>query len=197
MDWTGIKVSTAPTIEPVTVAELKAYMAMDSSVTAFDTMLAGFISACRDAIEKHSGRTFISTSFEMYLDSFPACGFIELIHPPVQSVTSIYYNQESDGVLTLLASSKYLVDTVSLYPRIEPAYDESWPDTRAMINAVKVTYLAGYGATAAHVPQNIKSCIMAIAADLFEHRESNVEINLTENRTYRFLLNSFSIPGVA
>jgi len=195
MDWTGIKVSSAPALEPVTVAELKTYMGLDT--TAYDTMLTGFITACRDAIEKHSGRTFINTTFELYLDEFPLDnGCIELINPPVQSVSSIYYNQESDGVSTLLASSKYLLDSVSLYPRIQPAYGESWPATRDMLNAVKVTYIAGYGSAAANVPQNVKSCIMAIAADLFEHRESNIEINLTENKTYKFLLNSFSIPRV-
>lgn len=191
MDWTGIKVSTPPATEPVTVPELKTYMSLDG--TAFDVMLSGFITACRDAIEKHSGRTFISTSYEMYFDRFPGC--IELMRPPVQSVTSIYY-VNVDGVETLLASSQYRVDTVSLYPRIEPVYGATWPVTRNVSNAVKVTYLAGYGATAASVPQNIKSCIMAVAADLFEHRESNVEINLTENKTYKFLLNSFTIPRV-
>ena len=129
----------------------------------------------------------------MYFDRFPSC--IELLNPPVQSVTSVYY-VNSAGVDTLLSADQYRVDLVSLYPRLEPAYGLSWPVTRNISNAVKVTYLAGYGATADKVPQNIKSCIMAIAADLFEHRESNVEINLTENKTYKFLLNSFSIPRV-
>lgn len=191
MDWTGIKVSTPPAIEPVTIAELKTYMSLDS--TAYDTMLTGFISACRDAIEKHSGRTFISTSYEMFFDGFPSV--IELLHPPVQSVTSIYYVNTA-GADTLLASNQYRVDLASLFPRIEPAYGVLWPSIRNISNSVKVTYLAGYGTTAVSVPQNIKSCIMAVAADLFEHRESNLEINLTENKTYKFLLNSFSIPRV-
>jgi len=195
MDWTGIKIFTAPTIEPVTLAELKTYMRMDS--TAYDTMLTSYITACREAVERHTGRTFISTTYELYLDEFPSDnGYIELIYPPVQSVSSIYYNQESDGVLTLLASTKYTTDLVSLYPRIEPAYDEDWPDTRAMVNAVKVTYVAGYGATAASVPETLKTCIKALASDLFEHPESNIEVNLAENKTYKFLLNSYAIPGV-
>jgi uncharacterized phiE125 gp8 family phage protein len=194
MGWTGIKISSAPTIEPVTVAELKTYMSLTG--TAFDNMLTGLITACRDSIEKYSGRTFLTTTYELYFDRFPAC--FELVFPPIQSVTSIYY-VNSDGVDTLLTASNYRVDLVSLYPRIEPAYGVSWPSTREVSNAVKVTYDAGYGATAAHVPQNIKSCIMAIASDMFEHRESNLEtVNgvLIENKSYKFLLNSFSIPRI-
>ena len=196
MDWTGIKIYSEPAVEPVTVSELKTYARIDSAT--FDTMLGGYITACRQAIEKHTGRTLISTTYELYLDEFPAYnGESVLPYPPVQSISSIYYNQESDGVLTLLAASKYQTDLVSLYPRIIPAYDEDWPDTRDMMNAVKVTYVAGYGAAAANVPAPIKECIKAVATDLFEHPEANIEFVLQENKTYKFLLNSYSIPGVA
>lgn len=195
MDWTGIKISSAPAIEPVTLAELKTYMRMDS--TAYDTMLTSYITACRDAVEKHTGRTFISTTYELYFDGFPDDeGCLELLRPPVQSVSSIYYNQESDGVSTLLAASKYTTDLVSLFPRIQPAYGEVWPYTRDMLNAVKVTYIAGYGSAAASVPEAAKTCIKALANDLFEHPESNVEVTLNDNRCYKFLLNSITIPRV-
>lgn len=193
MDWTGIKIAGEPATEPVTVAELKTYARIDSS--AYDTMLGGLITACRKAIEGHSGRKLITQTLEMYLDDFPEYnGEILLPYPPVQSVSSIYYNRESDGVLTLLAASLYRVDSVSLYARITPAYDEDWPDTRAQINNVKISYIAGYGAAAA-VPEEIKTAIKAICTDMFEHPEANMEVVLSENRTYKFLLNSFSIPG--
>lgn len=195
MDWAGIKVLSAPAIEPVTIEELKTYMRLDTFI--YDTMLSGYITACREAIERHTGRTFITTTYEMCLDGFPANnGAIELIRPPVQSISSIYYNQASDGVLTLLDPSKYIVDLVSLFPRIEPAFGESWPATRKMFNAVKITYVAGYGSTAESVPETIKICIKALASDLFEHPESNVEVSLNENNSYKFMLNSYSIPGV-
>jgi uncharacterized phiE125 gp8 family phage protein len=194
MDWTGFRVVTAATFEPVTVAELKTYARIDG--TDYDSMLSGYISACRAALEKHTGRTFLTTSCELSLDSFPEDnGAIELPYPPVQSVTSIYYNQESDGVNTLLAASLYQTDLYSVYPRIIPAYDEDWPDTRDMLNAVRVTYVTGYGDDDSDVPAAIRECIKALATDLFEHPETNVELRLEENRTYKFLLNAYSIPG--
>ena len=194
MDWTGLKIATAPAVEPVTLTELKLFARIDT--TAYDAMLPGYITACREALEKHTGRTFITTTYDMYLDKFPAYNSeIRLQMPPVQSVTSIYYNQESDGVLTLLASSLYQTDFISQFPRIIPAYDEEWPDTRDMLNAVKITYIAGYGLAVA-VPSAIKECIKSLATDLFEHPESSVEVKLESNRKYEFLLNAYSIPGV-
>lgn len=194
MDWTGIRITSGPAVEPVTVAELKTFARIDAS--EYDSMLSGYITACREALEKHTGRTFISTTREVYLDYFPSSnGAIELPFPPVQSVSSIHYNQESDGVLTLLASTLYQVDIYSLYPRIIPAYDEDWPETRDMLNAVKVIYIAGYGAAATSVPAPIKECIKSLALDLFEHPEASVELTLNENRQYKFLLNAYSIPG--
>jgi len=194
MDWTGFRVSTVPAVEPVTLAELKTFARIDS--TTYDTMLTSYITACREALEKHTGRTFITTTYELYFDKFPLNNSeIKLIYPPVQSISSIYYNQESDGVLTLLADTLYQTDIYSFYPRIIPAYDEEWPDTRAMLNAVKITYVAGYGLAIA-VPESIKTCIKSLATDMFEHPESSVEMKLTSNKKYEFLLNANSIPGV-
>lgn len=194
MDWTGIKVATAPALEPVTVSELKTYLRLDG--TTYDTMLTGYITACRDALEKHTGRTFITTALELYYDKFPANNdALILMRPPVQSVTSIVYVDE-DGVSQTLSASLYRTDLVSLYPRITPAHDEDWPDTQDISNAVKITYSAGYGATAASVPAPLKECIKAMCADLFEHPESNVELTLQESRIYKFLLNAYTIPMV-
>lgn len=192
MDWTGIKISAAPALEPVTVSELKTFLRLDT--TDYDAMLGGYITACREAVEKHTRRTLISTTYELYFDNFPFV--IELIRPPVQSVTSIIYIDD-DGVSQTLSSPLYRTDLVSLYPRITPAYGEVWPTTQAISNAVKVTYIAGYGSAAASVPAALKECIKSLCADLFEHPESNTEMNLQESKTYKFLLNAFTIPGVA
>jgi len=188
MDWTGIKVKTAPALEPVTVSELKTFLSLDAST--YDTMLSGYITACRQAIETYTGRTLITTSYQLMFDSFP--DIIELARPPVQSITSITY-VDTDGVTQTLSSSLYRTDLISLFGRIEPAYGESWPSIRNVSNAVTVEFKCGYGDAAASVPDALKVAIMSLAADMFEHREANFELNLQENRTYKFLLDSHKI----
>ena len=73
---------------------------------------------------------------------------------------------------------------------IEPAYNESWPEVRSNeLNAVQITYQAGYGA-AEDVPDAIKQAMYLLIGDMFENR-------LTEARpmfnTVDALLAPFSI----
>lgn len=192
MDWTGIKVKTAPALEPVAVSELKTFLSLDGS--DFDSMLSSCIVACRQAVESYTGRTLITTVLQMTLDSFPSV--IELARPPVQSITSITY-VDADGSTQTLSSSLYRVDISSLFGRITTAYGEVWPETQNVSNAVTVEFKCGYGDAASAVPDALKVAIMSLAADMFEHREANSEINLSENRTYKFLLDSYKIPRCA
>ena len=193
MDWTGIKIKTAPAVEPVTVQEMREYLSLGG--TEDDTLLTGLITAARSALEKSTGRTFITTTYQLYFDGF-FLSPIKLARPPVQSVSSITYVDE-DGVTQTLSSTLYTVDVSSLYGRVSPAYGESWPVTRAQDNAVCIEFKAGYGDAAASVPEPLKIAIKMLAADVYEHREANVEVALSKNRSLDFLLAGYTIPGVA
>jgi hypothetical protein len=50
-------------------------------------------------------------------------------------------------------------------------YGDTWPDTRAQINAVAVRYVAGY-ANAAAVPDSIKAWIKLQVSAMYENREA-------------------------
>lgn len=190
-DWTGINTSVAPAVEPVLAVDVRNELSLTD--TSDDTWIATIAQACREAIEKYLGRTFITTTYEVYFDKFPSC--IELIRPPVQSITSIVYN-DADGDEQTLDSSKYRLDSVSVLPRVTPAYGETWPDTRIETNAVKVTYKAGYGDASGSVPMAIKKVIAMMAADAYEHREAQSELTLKINSTYQLLLSSYKIDEV-
>lgn len=193
MDWTGIKIKTASAVEPVTVQEMREYLSLGG--TEDDTLLTGLITAARAALEKMTGRTFITTTYQLYYDGF-FLSSVKLARPPVQSVSSITY-VDDDGVTQTLPSSLYTVDISSLYGRISPAYGEIWPTTRAQDNAVCIEFKAGYGDAAASVPEPLKIAIKMLAADVYEHREANIEIALSKNRSLDFLLAGYTIPGVA
>jgi uncharacterized phiE125 gp8 family phage protein len=193
MDWTGISLKTAPAVEPVTAQEMREFLSLVG--TEDDTLLAGLISAARVALEKYTGRTFITTVYQVYYDGFSFLP-IKLARPPVQSVVSITY-VDVDGVTQTLSSSLYIVDVASLFGRISPAYDEVWPITREQNNAVCIEIKTGYGDAAASVPAPIKVAIKMIVADVYEHREANVELALSENKSLKFLLSPYTIPGVA
>lgn len=175
------KVVTAPTVEPVTVAEVKAQCRIDSS--SEDALLAIYIQAAREYAETFTRRAFCTQTLRGWLDVWPPDDkpWIYLPNPPLASVSSITY-VDSAGVTQTWSSSNYVVDgNTTTTARIGLAYGASFPTLRSGLqNAITVNWSAGYGAAAA-VPAAIKQALLLIVAHWFENRESVVIGSIATN----------------
>jgi uncharacterized phiE125 gp8 family phage protein len=161
----GLKLVMAPSEEPVSLAEVKAYLRIDG--TDFDTLLTGLIKAAREYCENFQNRAFVTQTWELTMDEFPDLP-LKLPKPPLQSVVSIKYTDQN-GAETVFDPSNYLVDPVSEPGRIAFAYGKSWPSvTLQPVNGVKIQFVAGYGAASA-VPENVKQAMMIFVANRFEN----------------------------
>jgi uncharacterized phiE125 gp8 family phage protein len=154
--------------EPITTAEAKAHLRVVSSTD--DTLIDGLVKVCRLIAENELRRSLITQTWVRTLDEFPDA--IELHYPPVIAVTSVKY-YDTAGVQQTLDPSQYSLDYQGEPGWIVPAYNVTWPDTLQAINAVEVTYTAGYGA-ATDVPQAIKAWILLQVGHLYENREATV-----------------------
>lgn len=184
--WTGIKINSAPAVEPVSVAELKENLRLDCDTQ--DAMLGSLIKAARIAVETKLHRTLIETEYIQFHADF--ANPIELYRPPALSITSIQYYSD-DSLITLPTDDYYF------NPHSAPAQivaKSAFPLVDNIPNAVQITFKAGYGADPSDVPEPIRQAIIMLASDLFEHPEANVEVKLYENITLRFLLASFEFP---
>lgn len=63
----------------------------------------------------------------------------------------------------------------------------------AASGTVEVVFSAGYD-DAFPLPEVYKAAIFAVGADLWEHRESQSEISLHENKTVKFILQTLDMP---
>ena len=160
---------TAPAVEPVTVAEARAHLYV--SHTDDDALIAAFISAARQDCEHRTQRALITQTWERTLDRLPAG--MSLPMAPLASVTSIKYI-DGNGVEQTLDPSAYYVDTDSEPGWVLPAYGTAWPSARDLPNAVRVRYVAGYGANGSFVPAALKQWILLRVGALYENRESAV-----------------------
>ena len=158
----ALTLATAPSVEPVSLAEAKAHLRVDANDE--DAYISNLITAARQWAEDFCRRRFITQTWDYYLDGFPT--EIQLPYPPISSITSIKYN-DADGAEQTLATDQYRSDLQSLPPRINPSYGNAWPATRSESNAVVVRCVSGYGA-AADVPQSIKQAILLKIEDLFD-----------------------------
>lgn len=134
--------------------------------TTGDPLLNMLITAARQHAETYLKRALITQTVDLHLDCFP-CWTIKL--PPLQSVTAITYF-DSNGVEQTLAADQYLVDSTTLPARITPAYGLVWPSTQYRNNAVKVRFVAGYGAASA-VPACVKNWMLMRIKTLWDQRD--------------------------
>ncbi|BCJ86456.1 head-tail connector protein [Effusibacillus dendaii] len=165
----ALKLITAPTEEPIALNDVKGYLRIDG--TDFDALLTGLIKAAREYCEAFQNRAYVTQTWEMSLDAFPDLP-LKLPKPPLQSVVSVKYTDQN-GVESVFAPSNYLVDPVSEPGRLAFAYGKSWPSvTLQPVNAVKIQFVAGYGAAAA-VPQAVKTAMMLYIAHRFENPDGD------------------------
>lgn len=134
--------------------------------TTGDPMLNMLITAARQHAETYLKRALITQTMDLHLDHFPCWG---ITLPPLQSVTAITYF-DSNGVEQTLTADQYLVDSTTQPARITPAYGLVWPTTQYRNNAVKVRFVAGYGAASA-VPACIKNWMLIRIKTLWDQRD--------------------------
>lgn len=192
-----IKLSTPPAEEPVSLAEAKLHLRIDT--TEDDALITGLIAAARVDAENACRRAFVTQKFDLFMDEFPRPdssllwtwaapndtfvppimsaprGYtvrvrgstFEIPFPPLQSVDSIKYF-DPDGTEQTLDPAAYMVDDASSPGVVAPL--SAWPATQNRMNAVKVSFTAGYGDAAA-VPAGIKAWMLMRIAALYENRE--------------------------
>lgn len=145
-----------------------------STNTTEDPELVRWIRSAREHIEKITGRALITQTLDLMLPCFPACAVLELPRAPLQSVTSVKYIS-SDGTETTWDAGNYVVSTGSDYDpgRLALAYGVSWPSfTPYPLDPVRIRYVAGYGASGASVPTNLRDAMLLLVGHWYANRET-------------------------
>lgn len=172
----SIVLTTPPDTEPVTLAEAKAHLKVDT--TDDDALIGTLISAARSKAEWNTGRAFITQGWTSAADCWPESGVFELPFPPLQSVASVTA-YALDGTATVLDPATYQVDTVSSPARLALNANASPPVNLRALNAVEIAFTAGYGNAESDVPALIREAILEIVADMYINRGDVGEIPLT------------------
>ena len=68
----GLALISPPAIEPLALADAKLHLKVD--FTDDDTLISALITAAREYAETFTGKSFITRSYELYLDHFPSLG---------------------------------------------------------------------------------------------------------------------------
>lgn len=189
----AIRQTTAPTTLPVTLTEAKAHCRVDDDND--NAYIKDLLYVATAKVQTDTARQLINATWTWTLDAFPA--ILYLPYPPVVSVTSLKY-YDSAGSQQTWASANYQTDLLAEPGRIQPAYGLTWPDVRSQLNVVEVIYVAGYGATAASVPWELKQGVLLWLAQMYEFREPIITgaVVTQVQKTADALIGPFCMAGV-
>jgi uncharacterized phiE125 gp8 family phage protein len=157
----------APAAEPVDATLVKEWLRIDSGDTSQDAVITLLITAARQAVEDYLRRALVNTSITWVLDAGDAYAPIWLPFAPVSTITSFKTFSDVTGseVATTISATNYqLVSGTKIVPR-----NNGWSLARPD-RAAEIVYVAGYGATAAHVPSAIRTAVLTTIANHFEER---------------------------
>jgi uncharacterized phiE125 gp8 family phage protein len=154
-----------PAVEPITLAEMKAYLRVDDD-DALDELIAGLVKAARLTIEAMSRRILIEQRWRVMLDRWPAGGTILLPLSPVMTIYSIKVTDQ-DGTAVPLPATSFEGDLLGDPPRIIVS---DAPEPGRVRNGIGIELRAGYGAAADAVPAPLRLAMKILVAHWFENR---------------------------
>jgi len=163
---------TAPTLEPLTLADAKAHLRIDSDDE--DTLVAALITAARQMCEEQTWRALITQTWDLSLEAWPLLDHIAVPRPPLLTVTSITY-RDDDGSTATMSASDYRVVTAYGPGRIVLKPGATWPSVTLDTGLpITVRYTCGFGATATSVPEPLRHGMLLVLGHLYENREAVV-----------------------
>jgi uncharacterized phiE125 gp8 family phage protein len=186
----GSVLTSAPASEPVTAAELRTHLRTDSTELP-DAEANTLITDARTEIENMTGLAFITQSWRLSLDRWPAGGeawwdgvremsitelartstIQSLVIPrwPLQSITSVTVYDEGSNATTITVANVFDIDIYQTPGRITLKRGQTWPVALRANNAIQIIYVSGF-ANAAAVPSPMKRAVKQLAAFLYSNR---------------------------
>jgi uncharacterized phiE125 gp8 family phage protein len=189
-----LRLKTAPTLTPVSLAEAKTHLRIDSSFTADDDYITTLINVATSAAENYTNLAIMEQSWYLDIDSFP--DYFNLLKGTLRVLTinSITYS-DADNASQTLASANYFADGSIKPARIYFAPDATIPSTYDKPNAVSVDFTLGFTA-ASQVPAPIKQAVLLMVGTYYETRQT------VSDRTYKeipqsaeYLLMPYRVQG--
>jgi uncharacterized phiE125 gp8 family phage protein len=152
---------TAPAELAVSLDDVKAQIRMETSFTAQDTMLTGYINAAIAFVEGICGRKLINQTWLLSLEP--------VVYPPItvmlpfahaQSITSVVWKNQDGDEETIDADDYELIKVTDDRTALRFADGFGFSEPGYHSNPLSVTFVTGYGDTADDIPADIRLALL-------------------------------------
>lgn len=166
-----LELVTAPTTVPITIREAKTHMRIEH--TDDDVLIGDLINVAVNYVDVTGmlGKAMLTQTWSECFG--PHLSTVRLSLGPVQSVSSITYYDANNTLQTDTLSNYYIIGTKG-YITIYPKSGFTWPTVFNREDAIKITYVIGYGDTAASVPDTVLHALKMLVAHYYENRENEL-----------------------
>ena len=155
---------TAPAIEPLSLAEAKAYLRVEYSDD--DEVIGALIAGSRIHVEAQTRRALITQSWRISADAWPDDGWLTILPAPMQTLTAARVYDLENAV--------YAVDTGAfVLDRGASAFVFApWalPAPGRLAAGIELDVTVGYGDAAVDVPEALRQAIRMLVAHWYENR---------------------------
>lgn len=167
-----LKIQVAPVNDLVTTDDAIQYFKIPDLVAPEERNLIDLcVAAAFEIAEMSTNLTIRTTTFRLYLDSFP-CRTIELPRPPLKTTEGLVVHYlKADDTEADVDADVYQVDAVSVPARLGLKYQQYWPvDVRlGTMNAVYIEYVSGFVDKKA-IPETLLWAILNLAQHFYDTR---------------------------
>ena len=163
---------TAPALEPVTLAEVKAWLKQDSADD--DAVITALIAAARATIERATRLQLIAQTWRLYASQWPFLdqsglqGWqIELPPAPVSSIVAVTTYDQFDTP-SVVPPVNYRLTHSQYGPRLVFPYLPAAPGR--ISEGIVIDVVAGFGTLPTDVPEPLRQAIRLLSAHLYANR---------------------------
>lgn len=170
--------TSAPEIEPVSLAEAKAHLRLDTATE--DAVVASLITTSRLHIETALGLALVDQTWSIFADRLSHRAPLDLPIHPVRAVLAVRTHHRDAAIITHPLSHMTL-DANPLRPRLLWDPPPIVPSPLRTMNGYEISVRAGFGPHAGDVPAPIRQALLMLVAHWFEHRDP-VEIGAAKTQ---------------
>lgn len=184
-----------PDDSALSVAEVREHLRITAIDSGETTYLTNLINVATEMVQNYTGLILMSTEYILQLPYF--INRININRGMVTEVNHVKYYDSSNNLQTLSASNYLVSDNFddvldqSIIPAfILPADNFTYPDTYPRMDAVKITFTAGWDGS---IPYAIKQAMFLIIGELYTNRVNRVH---TMPTLAEYLLNPYKLATI-
>jgi len=168
------QITSQPATEPVSLSEAREHL-RNEDLSFDDDYITSLITVARKWVENYTSRALITQTWKQSWDYVPSAAIFELAINKVQSISAFTY---LDGNGDTQNYSTYQTDLQSEQAILCPNYGTSFPSIQdGTLNAINITFIAGYGDNASDVPDDIKHAIKILIGYYYDANRSGVAMD--------------------